>query len=281
MKAIGSSLSSVSGAQRLLRAVVSLVLFIACARSLDEVRAQPALVYNIQTAWEDTFVLPATYTGGAEALGTGSSLVADSLYRWSQGYPPYPNLTEPGHWVFAGWTTTLPTSPNDLPFMGFSFTATEAVSFGDMRYTFFSGNWSDIWIGPSLLQVWASRDGFVTSSLIAQHSLVATHPFTGAEVTYEDDFSSLGTFVTGETLSVRFVASYHGQSRIGDAPGGFLYAVQGPQTNLTLAVAASAVPEPSTYAMILGGLALGSAFFCRARVRRRLRQTAAIAERDR
>ena len=227
--------------------------------------AQTAVVFNIHNAWEDTTSLPATYTGGAQALGTASSLVESGLYRWSQGYPPYPNLTSPGHWVFAGWSHDLPASPVNVPYMQFSFTASQPVSLGSLNYTYFSGNWSDLWIGPEVLQIWVSKDGFATSSLLVQHSALITHPFTGAELTYHDDLSSIGNLLTGETLAVRFVASYEGQSRIVEAPAGFLFAVSGTPIQLSLDV--TAIPEPAEIALLCGLAGLSVAIW-----RRRSRQ---------
>lgn len=255
------------GAQTLLRLpLVPVLLTVVLVRPAHAV-AQSAVVYNIQQAWEDTFSLTPGYAGDAASLGTSSSLVASGLYRWSQGYPPYPNLTQPGHWVFAGWSHTPTTSPVGVPFMEFSFTATEAVSFGAMDYTFFSGNWSDLWIGPSHLQIWTSTDGFATSSLLTEHDLLVTHPFTGAEPTFHDDLSSISDLLAGETLSVRFVASY-GSPPHAEAPAGFLYAVSGSPIQFNIAVqSASAVPEPATSAVLLAGAALGLAGWQRRRRR--------------
>lgn len=172
--------------------------------------------------------IPPSYAPGIARIASATPLVANGM-----AIPNFSDLEGTGKFWFGGWTpgNPGPTSP------GLEFSVTAKASFrpGHLRYTFFSGNWSDTWLGPSVVSVWASTNNFATSVLVTNHQVRITNPgdLSGGNL-FEDDLSAIGTLAPGQTLTVRFVGSYEGSSRP-ETPAGFSKRVEG-DSNLILDV---------------------------------------------
>lgn len=158
--------------------------------------------------------IPPTYETSPTRIATATPLISRNL-----SIPNFSDLEGDGKFWFGGWTPGEP-NPNS-PGFEFSVTAVTSIRPGHLKYTFFSGNWSDLWLGPSVLSVWGSTNNFETSVLIARHTLRITNPtdLTGGNF-FDDDCSVLGTLTPGQTVAVRFVGSYEGSSRP-ETPAGF------------------------------------------------------------
>lgn len=157
------------------------------------------------------------YTGNAQSFVVGSNLVREGLYVGN-----FSDLNVTGQWVQNGWTTSTLSGSNG-PNISFSLTAVTPLRLGNLRYTFFSGNWSDIWIGPYTLHVWASKDGFATAQKISTARLMITKPWLNTTNNFVYDISTLGPLAAGETLTIRFLASHDGAyDEAHSAPSGFM-----------------------------------------------------------
>lgn len=73
------------------------------------------------------------------------------------------------------------------------------------------------------MYVWASTNGFTNGMLVAAHDLANTKPWADTPNNFTDDLSAVGEMTAGQTLSIRFLATYDGPwSRPNYAPGGFM-----------------------------------------------------------
>jgi hypothetical protein len=208
--------------------------------------------YDISQASQSDIALAPNYGNGAEELLNASQLQHNDL-----SYPTFCCLEGPGHWVFTGWSIP-PLTGSDGPNIEFSITAKADLLPKSLKYSFFRGNWSDIYGGPGSLYVWASTNDFATGILVAQHlSLAGSKPWNNTVNNFDDDVSEIGKISSGQTLKIRFLASYDGPwSRPNYAPGGFMHHYSdNHDVTLVLSnivVAPSIILQPITHVASLG-----------------------------
>lgn len=218
--------------------VISIIVF-----SWNPANASTSVQYNINGWSQYSGNLAASYVDGSNLLVSASSLSpTNGLY-----IPGNSNMGGNGKFWFAGWHSGG--DPISNPSIQFSITASQPVSLGTMSYSWFSGNWSDIWFGPNYLDVCASTDNWATYQLIDEFRIYNSHPDSDGSNYCIDDLSSLGVLSAGETVSIRFVGCGAG----GDAAG-FVHEFPD-QQNLMINV--TPTPEPATiFLLTLGGLVL-------------------------
>jgi hypothetical protein len=203
-----------------------------------------SVTYDIDTAYQGNSSLPAELSPNSSSIIAASSMQYGgglSLSNWSY-------LEDSGQWVFGGWAQGSPIY--QAPNIQFSITAKQAFIPSTLTYTFFSGNWSDVWIGPYVLETWASTDNFTTATKVQRHGLVITKPWLNTTNIFTDDLSILGLVDEGQTLSIRFVTipAHDGP----EAPAGFMKKYS---NNTDVIFTANTVPEPSIIMLLSLGLA--------------------------
>jgi hypothetical protein len=219
---------------------------------LAPVNAATSVYFDVANAGNGLTSLAPSYTNGANALASATALAAHGVN------PSYDSdLGSPGDFLFTGWGSKYGNPPYEHNHDGthrnidFSITATQAISFGSLKYSVFSGIWSNMG-GPHCLVVYASRNNFATNTLIrnAGWRLYQTLPYiTDCPNDFVDDLSGLGVLGSGQTMSFRF--------EIGDADYGQIAAGFWNKSvndfNPTLELVA--VPEPSSLLALLTGAA--------------------------
>ena len=136
------------------------------------IKAGPILYYDIAGAPNGIYSLVPKYLDGAQAALSASSLNAVGINLSDDS-----DLGSVGDFIFDGWTGDWWTSRNKNQYFGFDITANQPIALNEMRYTFFSGLWSDRG-SIRRMQVYASLDGFATEKFVAEHSwFPQTNPF--------------------------------------------------------------------------------------------------------
>jgi hypothetical protein len=208
------------------------------------------LYYDIASAQVNQRTITPIYIGDAQ-----SALFASNLTASAGSNNPNSSDLGTGNFVFANWAgpTGDPVIAGLTSYVEFDLTAKSSLTLNSMRYTYFSGVWSDM-AGPQVEWVALSKDNFTTST-VTSHGLQLTRPWEYCPNNIVDNLSGLGTINPGETVSIRFYASWSDYPFI---PAG-LWNKSPDNYNLTVDFTsnASAVPEPSTYAAIMSGAVLG------------------------
>ena len=122
--------------------------------------------------------------------------------------------------------------------------------------------------------------GLPTSSILASVTIAGTGMSASSLGAFSADFSSQNiTFTTGEVYALTVAASstffiggvvdaYTGGAHVTSNNSGASFVQFVPSQDLNFTISAAAIPEPSTYALLVGAAVLGLAAFHRRKLRR-------------